>query len=229
MQVALIGGVRGYVHTFEDTSGATCQECGGDVYARRPSMAIWHWAHNPGEHDCNYVGESEWHESWKMQFSDVALVEYSYGNHRADVWMSMRGLTNPGRVLEFQSKPVDMDVLLERQHAWVNVVWVLDGRGLGIASMGDKDGWSAWSWGRVPRMVWAGINDWTGGAQIYVELPGSLMLRVISVEFNSGFGQDSRVTGELETIESFVSRYRYDASVPVDSSGGAYIAPGRTA
>jgi hypothetical protein len=180
---------------------------------------------NPGGGQRIGGGESLWHRDWKEAFADVGLVEHVRGMHRADVWTPIRGVSNPGRAFEFQSTELTVAEMLDRQRTWINVVWVLRGLWRETTQMGrvtiddffaGKGTFDAYSWKRVPEMIWKGINAWSGaGAQIHVDLGDGRIIRVIEVEFGHGFSGASRVVAETERVEDFVARYRADASIPL--------------
>lgn len=156
--------------------------------------------------------EVAWHWNWKQHFADLGKVEHTREGRRTDVWTTVRGMDTPGRAFEFQSKPIDLDLMIARQRAWGNVVWLLDGRAIGIRYMGPHNGWDSYSWRRVPPMIWKGINPWVGaGGEVYVQTDAKWIIRVIEVEFNRGLDNESRVTAETETVDSWISRFRKDA------------------
>lgn len=195
---------------------ALCPECGSEVVAVRGESTVHHWRHLVAT-GCSYAGETAWHMDWKMRFADVGEVEKVRDDARCDVWTPIRGMANPGRAFEFQSKPMDLDEMRERQRVWINVVWVFDGLGADIQSMGAQNGvLRAFSWNRMPHMIWKSINQWSGvGAQLYVHcLVNKLevMLRVDEVEFGKGFDGAPRFWAEAETTDRFVQRYREEVA-----------------
>lgn len=146
--------------------------------------------------------------------------------HRCDVWTPIRGERNPGRAFEFQNKNLDIEVMNDRRNTWVNVVWVYNG--LGADSLQPMYGlhsgvYRAFSWNRVPQMIYKGVNRWGGGHQIYVHamigdvevmlrVPDELTDGARSVEFNKGYDDASRVWAEIESLDSFVARFRAEAA-----------------
>lgn len=194
---------------------AHCPGCGGEVYAKRGDMAVYHWAHMPGA-QCSYeAGETDWHREWKMAFVGVGQIEHVKGNHRADVWTPIRGSSNPGRAFEFQSKPLDLGSMADRAHHWGNVVWILDARNSGVEYLGMRDGiFTGWSWRNCPQMIWKGVNPWAGvGGEIYADL-GDMMLRITDEprsEFGKGRDGGMLVWGQAEHRQAWIDRFRADA------------------
>ncbi|RJP95322.1 MAG: hypothetical protein C4518_01385 [Desulfobacteraceae bacterium] len=107
----------------EKKKKAFCGLCGSPMLAKCGQIKIWHWAHE-SKKDCDlwYEPETEWHLSWKSQFSSEC-VEYNFKGHRADVY------NKNGVVIEFQNSSISAEEIKKREEFYgKNMIWVINGK-----------------------------------------------------------------------------------------------------
>lgn len=105
---------------------AVCHGCNEPVIAKCEEKRIHHWAHQSKHCDPWWEPETEWHRSWKNNFSvewqESCLRDEETGElHIADI------RTSDNLVIEFQHSHVNLKERKAREHFYRNMVWVVDG------------------------------------------------------------------------------------------------------
>jgi len=124
MKFALIDSVR-----TEAKKGAKgiCPNCGSELIAKCGEVKADHWSHT-NKRNCDpwWENETEWHRSWKGNFStdwqEVILKDEVTGEkHIADV------RTKYGLVIEFQHSHMEPIERSKREAFYKKMIWVVDG------------------------------------------------------------------------------------------------------
>ncbi|MBK7289587.1 MAG: hypothetical protein IPI78_04680 [Chitinophagaceae bacterium] len=124
MKFAIINGIK-----TEATKGAKgiCPICNSELIAKCGDRKINHWSHK-AIRNCDpwWEPESEWHRSWKNNFSqdwqEVLLLDKNTNEkHIADI------RTKNGLVIEFQHSPISSQERLSREKFYMTMFWVVDG------------------------------------------------------------------------------------------------------
>jgi competence protein CoiA len=101
--------------------------CGMPVIPKCGTVRVHHWAHqNTKICDSWWEPETEWHRSWKNNFTlewqEVFMQDAQTGEkHMADVG------TIHDLVIEFQHSHIDPQEQLIREKFYKNMVWIVDG------------------------------------------------------------------------------------------------------
>ncbi|WP_460274771.1 competence protein CoiA [Celeribacter sp. ULVN23_4] len=103
----------------------TCPCCGAEMQARCGTKKVWHWAHKGRRHcDTWWENETEWHRSWKNQFSpdwqEVPARDAQGELHIADI------KTPYGLTIEFQHSAIKLDEVIKRTAFYNQVIWIID-------------------------------------------------------------------------------------------------------
>lgn len=96
---------------------AICPQCSGDVLAKCGDIITWHWAHIANDCDMWNEPESDWHHRWKSYFPS-SWQEVTIGAHRADI-------CTPSWIIELQASPLSPEEIIEREHHYQKMVWLL--------------------------------------------------------------------------------------------------------
>lgn len=105
---------------------AVCPGCSKPVIAKCGEKRMHHWAHKSKHCDPWWEPETEWHRSWKNNFSvewqEICLRDEKTGElHIADI------RTSDSLVIEFQHSHIDPKEQRSRERFYKNMVWVVDG------------------------------------------------------------------------------------------------------
>ena len=125
MQYALINGLRS-----EAVAGARgiCQTCGKETVSKCGTRIRHHWAHLH-KHNCDlwWENETQWHRDWKALFPpecrEINHIAPDGEIHRSDI------KTATGIYIEIQHSAMTDAERLSRENFYVNLIWVVDGRG----------------------------------------------------------------------------------------------------
>lgn len=123
MKFSMIDGVR---RNAEPGLSGKCPACGATTIARCGEKNVWHWSHK-GRRNCDHwwENETEWHRSWKNQFSpewqEIVQVAKDGERHIADV------KTDQGWVIEFQHSYIKPEERQTREAFYGSMAWVVDG------------------------------------------------------------------------------------------------------
>lgn len=116
MRYAILDGIK--YSEPKPGARATCPGCGADLIAKCGFINEWHWAHISADCDSWSDGETEWHINWK-KFFPPQCCEVVMGPHRADVKIG-------NEVIEFQSSPISVEEIRERERFYGSMTWVFD-------------------------------------------------------------------------------------------------------
>lgn len=118
--VAVVDGRRALAST-DGARRAACVDCGREMIAKTGEVVTHHWAHRHAADAGCGAGETDWHLSWKARCTELARVEVTRGQRRADV------LTPYGWAVEFQHSPLTPTEVGRRETDWGrNMIWVFD-------------------------------------------------------------------------------------------------------
>jgi competence protein CoiA len=142
---------------------AICPLCKEEVIAKCGEIKIWHWSHK-SNFECDLFGEpeTEWHFNWKQMFPkerQEITIQTNQGleNHRADI------KTKDGTIIELQNSPLSQIQITEREDAYDNLIWILNGKTIGknieFFKQRYKWRWFPPSWAYVMNVVYIDKGD----------------------------------------------------------------------
>lgn len=124
MKFALVNNER---REAEKGLTGSCPTCGQVMIAKCGNTIIHHWSHK-GKLECDpwWENETEWHRTWKNQFSndwqEISHADLTTGEiHRADV------KTPKQLVIEFQNSPIKHEERKSREVFYQNMIWIVNG------------------------------------------------------------------------------------------------------
>lgn len=140
---------------------ASCPVCGDDVVSKCGQIKVWHWAHKSADCDHWSEPESEWHKNWKNKFP-IQWQEVVIGKHRADI-------KTPSKVIEIQASSISSSDIIEREHFYGDMLWVLKGEDFEHNfDLRKKGGIYTFRW-KHPRKSW-----WSAKKPIFIEFSQGL-------------------------------------------------------
>lgn len=169
---------------------AWCPSCNALVRAKCGKIKVWHFSH-VSLVDCDTwsEGETEWHRNWKERFPKEEREVIMFP-HRADV-------VHSGVVIEFQSKALQVDELLEREDFYGNMIWVVKSDEKKFTyNKREKNGrkYYAFYW-RWCSTTWKMSNR-----QIYVDLENGTLFKIWKI-YDNNCG-----AGEIVSYDKFILR-----------------------
>lgn len=124
MKYALINSIKSEAQKGQE---GYCPICASELIAKCGDYKVHHWSHkNTRNCDPWWENETEWHRSWKNNFSEnwqeIVLKDSISGEkHIADIQ------TSYGLVIEFQHSNINPIEKSSREKFYKNMIWVVDG------------------------------------------------------------------------------------------------------
>lgn len=123
MKFALVNNKR--CEPIPKTKGI-CPVCNSVVIAKCGQLKAHHWAHETKQNCKNdrWETEGEWHRNWKNKFPiefQEKIIIINNEKNIADIQ------TDKGLIIEFQHSHIDPKEQKNRENAYKNMIWVVDG------------------------------------------------------------------------------------------------------